>query len=87
MDLVGTYCKKLSGCNIKPLIAASINEHVNRTMPTNTETWETPSYCFNSSAPTLHDQELEALRLQLIFWVEGNINDENIIFIGLKYLE
>ena len=43
------------------------------------EDTKTPSYCFNISAPTSHDQELEDLRGQLIFWVEGKKNVHHFV--------
>ena len=36
-----------------------------------------PSYCSNTSDPTIGDKELEALRQQFIFWVEGYTQDES----------
>ena len=54
-------------------IIASIEDNTENITFTQKEVVEIPSYCFNISAPTAHDQELEDLRRQLIFWVEGKI--------------
>jgi hypothetical protein len=52
----------------------------NNVTVTTLEAMETPSYCFNLSDPTPHDQELEDLRLQLIFWVEGTKYDFILLY-------
>ena len=52
-------------------ITDSLQVDFNSTNSVSPESTDTDSYCFNLSAPTPHDQELEDLRLQLIFWVEG----------------
>ena len=54
-------------------IIASIEDSTKNITLTQKEVAEIPSYCFNISAPTTYDQELEDLRRQLIFWVEGKI--------------
>ena len=54
-------------------IIASIEDNTQNITSTQKEVADIPSYCFNISAPTTHDQELEDLRRQLIFWVEGKI--------------
>ena len=61
--------------NIKHNITGSITGHAINITSLDTGLRETPSYCFNVSAPTIFDEENEELRLQLIFWVEGGTND------------
>ena len=53
------------------LLAASFDETIENTTLIEKKMVEIPSYCFNISDPTIHDTELEDLRRQLIFWVEG----------------
>ena len=52
-------------------ITESLRVDLNSSNSVSPESTDADSYCFNLSAPTPHDQELEDLRLQLIFWVEG----------------